>query len=85
MRLSILRCVVQGRADGTVVGEIQAALGILWSTLSHHPKRLTSAGLLRHRARGRYIHYRTDHRMLGALTDYLWQDCCKAGGEKACC
>jgi ArsR family transcriptional regulator, arsenate/arsenite/antimonite-responsive transcriptional repressor len=83
VRLAILRLVVQGDREGTVVGDLQAKLDIPWSTLSHHLERLSSAGLLKQRAEGRYIHYRADYTVLRALTDYLWEDCCKGGG--GCC
>ncbi|MGE0784581.1 MAG: ArsR/SmtB family transcription factor [Sandaracinaceae bacterium] len=84
VRLSILRLVVQGDPEGTVVGSIQARLDIPWSTLSHHLDRLTSAGLLRTRPEGKFIYYRADYTALRALTDYLWEDCCK-GGDDSCC
>jgi DNA-binding transcriptional ArsR family regulator len=84
VRLAIVRLVVQGGADGTVVGELQGKLDIPWSTLSHHLDRLASAGLLKARPDGKFIHYRADYAALRALTDYLWEDCCKAGG-KSCC
>jgi DNA-binding transcriptional ArsR family regulator len=87
VRLAILRHVVQGDPEGTVVGEIQAKLEIPWSTLSHHLDRLATAGLLAHRTEGRFIFYRADYASLRALTNYLWEDCCKGGqsGGKACC
>ena len=83
VRLAILRHVVQGDPAGTVVGDIQSALDIPWSTLSHHLDRLASAGLLDKRAEGRFIHYRAGFKALRALTEYLWEDCCKGGG--GCC
>jgi ArsR family transcriptional regulator, arsenate/arsenite/antimonite-responsive transcriptional repressor len=83
VRLAVLRFVVQGDRDGTVVGDIQAKLGVPWSTLSHHLDRLTTAGLLEARPDGRFIFYRADYDALRALTDYLWEDCCKGGGK--CC
>jgi len=82
-RLSILRYVVQGGADGTPAGEIQAKLEIPASTLSHHLDRLASSGLLRARREGTFIYYSADYTQLEALTDYLWEDCCKRG--KGCC
>lgn len=87
VRLAILRLLVQGDAEGTVVGDIQAKLEIPGSTLSHHLERLTSAGLLKQRADGRFIFYRADYSSLRALTDYIWEDCCKGGksGGKQCC
>lgn len=87
VRLAILRHVVQGDAEGTAVGDIQGKLDIPGSTLSHHLERLTSAGLLERRADGRFIFYRADYGSLRALTDYLWEDCCKGGNSrgKQCC
>ena len=83
VRLAILRHVVQGDPEGTPVGDLQASLDIPWSTLSHHIERLASAGLLAARPEGKYIYYRAEYGALRALTDYLWQDCCKGG--KPCC
>lgn len=85
VRLAILRRVVKGDAEGTVVGDLQAALDIPWSTLSHHLERLSSSGLLEQRAEGRFVFYRADFPSLRALTDYLWEDCCKGGGSDRCC
>ena len=82
-RLAILRYVVQGAAEGTAAGEIQAKLEIPASTLSHHLERLASAGLLKSRRDGTFIYYRADYEQLKSLTDYLWEDCCKRG--KGCC
>lgn len=84
VRLAILRHVVQGDAQGTVVGDLQAKLDIPWSTLSHHLERLASAGLLESRSEGRFVYYRAVYRSLRALTDYLWEDCCKGGGGTCC-
>jgi DNA-binding transcriptional ArsR family regulator len=78
-RLAILRQIVQGDSDGTAVGTLQSKLDIPWSTLSHHLERLTSARLLVQRPEGKFIYYRADYAALRALTDYLWEDCCKGG------
>src|SRR5262245_52982553 len=82
-RLSILRYVVQGGEEGAAAGEIQAKLEIPASTLSHHLDRLASSGLLKSRRQGTFIYYSADFTQLRALTDYLWEDCCKRG--KSCC
>jgi DNA-binding transcriptional ArsR family regulator len=79
VRLAILRFVVQGGDGGTAAGEIQTKLDIPASTLSHHLERLASAGLLASRREGTFIYYQADYRALRALTDYLWEDCCKRG------
>jgi DNA-binding transcriptional ArsR family regulator len=84
VRLAIVRHVVQGDAEGTAVGDLQAKLDIPWSTLSHHLERLTTAGLLKQRPEGRFIYYRADYTSWRALTDYLWEDCCEGGGGSCC-
>ena len=83
VRLAILRLVVQGDPEGTPVGTLQSKLDIPWSTLSHHLERLASTGLLTQRPEGKFIYYRAEYTALRALTDYLWEDCCKGG--KSCC
>ena len=83
-RLAILRYVVQGGPEGTPAGEIQAKLDIPPSTLSHHLEKLSSAGLLQSRREGTFIYYSPVFDSLKALTDYLWEDCCKRG-KPGCC
>lgn len=82
-RLAILRFVVQGGPDGTPAGDIQHRVDLPASTLSHHLKRLSTAGLLRSRNEGTFVFYSPVFDALKSLTDYLWEDCCKRG--KNCC
>ncbi|MGO9838613.1 MAG: ArsR/SmtB family transcription factor [Polyangiaceae bacterium] len=84
LRLSILRFVVQGGDEGVPAGEIQTKVDVPASTLSHHLERLSSAGLLTSRREGTFIYYQADYRALRALTDYLWEDCCKRGKGDCC-
>jgi DNA-binding transcriptional ArsR family regulator len=85
-RLAILRHVVQAGPEGAAAGEIQAKLDIPASTLSHHIDRLARCGLLEPRREGTYIYYSAVFASLRALTDYLWEDCCKGGkGPKGTC
>jgi ArsR family transcriptional regulator, arsenate/arsenite/antimonite-responsive transcriptional repressor len=84
VRLSILRRVVQSGPGGMAVGELQSKLGIPWSTLSHHIERISSAGLLASRPEGKFVLYSADYAALRALSDYLWQDCCKGGAGNCC-
>lgn len=83
VRLSILRFVVQAGESGAAAGDIQEYVDLPASTLSHHLKRLSDAGLLKSRSKGTFHYYSADYPALRALTDYLWEDCCKRG--KACC
>ena len=84
VRLQILRLVVQGGPDGTSAGEIQSHVDLPASTLSHHLKRLVDAGLLATRGEGTFHYYSADYTALRALTDYVWEDCCKRG-KGSCC
>jgi DNA-binding transcriptional ArsR family regulator len=84
IRLSILRFVVQAGNDGSPAGDIQSHVDLPASTLSHHLKRLVDAGLLKSRNEGTFHYYSAEYPSLRALTDYLWEDCCKRG-KPSCC
>jgi len=84
VRLAILRHVVQAGDDGAAAGEIQERVDMPASTLSHHLKRLVDAGLLRTRGEGTFHYYAAEYPALRALTEYLWEDCCKRG-KSGCC
>lgn len=84
VRLSILRFVVQGGPKGVAAGAIQGHVEMPASTLSHHLKKLVEAGLLTTWSEGTYHLYAMDYAALRSLTDYLWEDCCKASGTSCC-
>lgn len=65
--------------EGMPVGEIQAALGIPPSTLSHHLAELAHAGLVRSTRHGKVLKYAVSFEDLRDLTGYLWEDCCGSG------
>jgi ArsR family transcriptional regulator, arsenate/arsenite/antimonite-responsive transcriptional repressor len=83
VRLAILRFVVQSGRDGAVAGDIQGHVKLPASTLSHHLKRLVDAKLMTTWGEGTFHYYAAEFRSLRALTDYLWEDCCKRGS--GCC
>ncbi|MBX3233581.1 MAG: helix-turn-helix transcriptional regulator [Labilithrix sp.] len=83
VRLAILRHVVQAGPEGVAAGDIQSKVDIPASTLSHHIQQLSRTGLVEARRDGTYIYYSALVANLRALTDYLWEDCCK-GGKGTC-
>lgn len=85
VRLKILRFVVQAGPEGTAAGDIQTHVELPASTLSHHLKRLSDAGVLSSRSEGTFLFYAAEYAALRTLTDYLWEDCCKRGGKASCC
>lgn len=84
VRLAILRFVVQSGEGGAAAGDIQSHLDMPASTLSHHLKRLVDAELLSTRNEGTFHYYAVEYPALRALTDYLWEDCCKRGKGRCC-
>lgn len=85
VRLRALRFIVQAGREGASAGEIQAHVDMPASTLSHHLKRMLDAGLLSSRTEGTYHYYSAEYAALHALTEYLWEDCCKRGSRPECC
>lgn len=85
VRLKILRFVVQAGVLGAPAGDIQSHVDLPASTLSHHLKRLVEAGVLASRSEGTFHFYAADYAALRALSDYLWEDCCKNGAKTGCC
>ena len=86
-RLAILRHVVQSGVEGSTTTELQEKLDIPWTTLNHHLDRLVASGLLATRREGKSVYHTADYAALKALTDFLWEDCCKRGkgSGKSCC
>jgi len=82
-RLSIFRFLVQAGPEGVSAGEIARRLGIIQNTLSSSLAVLSNAGLVTSRRDGRSIIYSAAFGQLGALLDFLVEDCC--GGDADLC
>jgi DNA-binding transcriptional ArsR family regulator len=78
-RLEIFRLLVKGGRAGLPVGEIQAALGVPGSTLTHHIARLVSAGLVEQCREGRTLYCVPQYDELDRLIEYLQEECCADG------
>ena len=75
-RLAIFRYLVKVGPDGVPVGEIQKALGIPGSTLSHHISRLLSVGLIQQNRESRTLYCTAQYAALQELIDFLQSECC---------
>ena len=75
-RLAVFRLLVRAGTEGMVVGDIQKRLQIPASTLSHHLARLTWAGLVEQRRRGRQLHCFNRHQVMDDLLAFLTAECC---------
>jgi ArsR family transcriptional regulator len=81
-RLSIFRYLIKVGTDGVPVGQIQKALGIPGSTLSHHISRMVSVGLIRQNRESRTLYCTAQYDALRELIDFLKSECCT--GEDKC-
>ena len=79
-RLGIFRLLVQAGPSGFPVGEIQRALAVPPSTLSHHLARLMRVGLVTQERQGRVLICRADFDAMNAVIGFLTEKCC-AGVE----
>lgn len=86
-RLALLRAIVQAGPEGISTTELHARLDSPWTTMNHHLDRLVDAGLVTVRREGKFAFHAADYKALRAVTDFLWEDCCKHGkaAAKGCC
>lgn len=76
-RLEVLSCLVRAGPDGLSIGELGTRSGITGSTLSHHVKILTGAGLVAQQRKGRsIICAAVAYAELEHLSTFLLRECC---------
>jgi ArsR family transcriptional regulator, arsenate/arsenite/antimonite-responsive transcriptional repressor len=75
-RLRIVRALLRAHPAGMVVGDIQAALEIPASTLSHHLERLKHEGLVTMERQSNFLRYRVNADALQELIEFLMKECC---------
>ncbi len=79
-RLAVFRYLVKAGHGGAPVGDIQKALGIPASTLSHHLARMARVGLIRQEKHSRTIMCIPEYEHLEGLIDFLKEECCAGTG-----
>lgn len=77
-RLRIVRELVRAGTDGMPVGEIQRALDIPNSTLSHHLSHLRSVGLVSRKREGTVLRCFVDFEKINGIVAFLTEECCGA-------
>ena len=80
-RLAVFRLLARRAPHGVRPGEIIGALDLKPSTLSVHLATLERAGLIHARRDGKSIYYRLALDEVGALVDFLVNDCCRGRPE----
>jgi ArsR family transcriptional regulator, arsenate/arsenite/antimonite-responsive transcriptional repressor len=76
-RLGVLRALVRAGPEGLSIGELGSKTGISGSTLTHHVKFLTLAGLVDQAKHGRsIICAAVAYDRVQALADFLLSECC---------
>lgn len=76
-RLAVLNALVRAGPEGLSIGELGARSGVTGSTLTHHMKILTAAGLVNQLRRGRsIICVGAAYEKMTDLSAYLLSECC---------
>jgi len=76
-RLAVLGTLVRAGPDGLAIGELGVRSGITGSTLTHHMKILTQAGLVSQQKQGRsIICAAVAYDELRELSQFLLRNCC---------
>lgn len=75
-RLRIMQLLLSAHPEGLVVGEIQEALDIPNSTLSHHLDKLKNENLVVVRRESTFLRYTANTEALQELLQFLYAECC---------
>ena len=80
-RLTVLRSLVRAGPDGLTIGALGERTGVSGSTLTHHLKILTSAGLVTQARQGRsIICAAVAYDEVRELSEFLTKECCADSG-----
>lgn len=75
-RLQVVLTLVRAGNSGLSIGDIQTRTGMAASTLAHHLKFLSSAGLIEQEKIGRSVINRASFARLETLAAYILKQCC---------
>ncbi|MEM6825722.1 MAG: metalloregulator ArsR/SmtB family transcription factor [Pseudomonadota bacterium] len=76
-RLAVLRALVRAGPDGLTIGVLGERSGVTGSTLTHHMRILSQAGLVNQARQGRkIICVGAAYERVRGLSDFLLSECC---------
>jgi ArsR family transcriptional regulator, arsenate/arsenite/antimonite-responsive transcriptional repressor len=75
-RLLVLKTLVRAGPNGLTVSEIRDRTQIAASTLAHHLKFLTAAGVIEQEKDGRTVYNRASFDQLEKLANFILCECC---------
>ncbi len=76
-RLGVLRTLVRAGPEGLTIGVLGERSGVTGSTLTHHMRVLSQAGLVRQQKQGRQIIcVGAAYDRMQMLSDFLLSECC---------
>ncbi|MEM7042332.1 MAG: helix-turn-helix domain-containing protein, partial [Pseudomonadota bacterium] len=75
-RLDVLLCLVRAGPEGLAVGEDQEKVDLPASTLAHHLRFLSAAGLIEQEREGRVVRSRAAFERIESLANFLLKECC---------
>ena len=82
-RLGVLRVLVRAGPDGLSIGDLGERSGVTGSTLTHHMRILTAAGLVAQVKEGRrIICIAAAYDEMKSLSEFLLSECCADVGER---
>lgn len=70
-RVRLLSMIAAADGGEACICDLTAPLGLTQSTVSHHMKQLTDAGLTSREQRGKWAYYRIEPAAMAALSDVL--------------
>lgn len=82
-RLRILRLLLAAHPRGMFAGELQTAMQIPPSTLSHHLEKLRHERLVNVHRRGTFLRYTANTHTLREVVEFLYAQCCGRGRQTA--
>lgn len=82
-RLAVLRVLVRAGPEGLAIGDLGVRSGVTGSTLTHHLKILSAAGLLSQVRDGRrIICIGADYAQMHEISAFLLKECCADTPDK---